>query len=186
MATDEYSSSSVAGRYAAALFDLANEHGSLAAVEKDLKAFRALLDESADLRRMVGSPVISADAQGKALTAILERVGVSGLTSNFLRLIARNRRLFAIDPMISTFLALCARQRGEVAADVTTAHPLNESQLQALSDQLRIALGKDVTITAKVDPAILGGLIVKVGSRMIDSSIRTKLNNLKVSMKGVR
>lgn len=186
MATDEYSSSSVAGRYAAALFDLANEQGSLATIEKDLKAFRALMDESGDLRRMVLSPVISADDQVKALAALLERVGVSDLTANFLRLVARNRRLFAVAPMIQAFQTLCARQRGEVAADVTTAHPLNEGQLQALSDQLRIALGKDVTITAKVDPAILGGLVVKVGSRMIDSSVRTKLNNLKVAMKGVR
>jgi F-type H+-transporting ATPase subunit delta len=186
VASDESSSASVAGRYAAALFDLANEQRVLATVEKDLKAFQALLGESPDLRRLVESPVISAEAQRRALTAVLDQAGANTLTANFLRLLAKNRRLFVVSGIIRNFLALCARQRGEVAADVTTAHALTQEQFQALSDQLRIAVGKDVVISTKVDPGILGGLIVKVGSRMIDSSIRTKLNNLKVAMKGVR
>ena len=144
-----------------------------------------MLDASADLRRLVRSPVISADDQAKALAAILGRAGVSGLTANFFKLIARNRRLFAAADMIKGFRALLARERGEVSADVASAHALTPAQMQALKDALRAQIGKDVQINTRVDPTLLGGLVVKIGSKMIDSSLRTKLDNLKVAMKGI-
>ncbi len=176
---------SMAGRYAAALFDLAKEERQLPQVEADLKAFQTMLDASADLRRLVRSPVISADDQAKGLDAVLRKAGVSSLTANFFRLIARNRRLFAVADMMRNFRALLARERGEVSADVVSAHALTPEQLNALKDALRVQIGKDVQVNTRVDPALLGGLVVKVGSRMIDSSLRTKLGNLKVAMKGL-
>ena len=176
---------SMAGRYAAALFDLAKEERQLPRIEADLKSFQAMLDESADLRRLIRSPVIAAEDQAKALAAILAKVGVSPLTANFFKLIARNRRLFAAADMMRDFRALLARDRGEVSADVATAHLLTAEQLSALKDALRVQIGKDVQVNTRVDPALLGGLVVKVGSKMIDSSLRTKLNNLKVAMKGL-
>ena len=175
----------MAGRYAAALFELAKEERQLPQVEADLKAFQAMLDGSADLRRLVRSPVISAEDQAKALGALLGKAGASPLTTNFFKLIARNRRLFAAADMIKGFRALLARERGEVSAEVASAHALNPAQMQALKDALRVQIGKDVQINTRVDPNLLGGLVVKVGSRMIDSSLRTKLNNLKVAMKGI-
>jgi F-type H+-transporting ATPase subunit delta len=183
--SDEPMMASMAGRYAAALFDLAKDEKQLPQVEADLVAFRALLDESADLRRLIRSPVISAEDQAKALDAVLAKAGVSPLTANFFKLIARNRRLFAAADMIRDFRALLARERGEVSADVASAHPLTPDQLTALKDALRVQIGKDVQVNTRVDPSLLGGLIVKVGSKMIDSSLRTKLNNLKVAMKGI-
>jgi F-type H+-transporting ATPase subunit delta len=176
---------SMAGRYAAALFELAKEEKQLPRVEADLKAFQALLDESADLRRLVRSPVISAEDQGKAIAAVLSKAGASDLVANFFKLISRNRRLFAVGDMIKDFRTLLARERGEVSADVASAHALSTEQLNALKDVLRVQIGKDVQVNTRVDPGLLGGLVVKVGSRMIDSSLRTKLNNLKVAMKGV-
>jgi F-type H+-transporting ATPase subunit delta len=183
--TDEPMMASMAGRYAAALFDLAKEERQLPRIEADLKSFQAMLDESADLRRLIRSPVIAADDQAKALAAILAKAGVSPLTANFFKLIARNRRLFAAADMMRNFRALLARDRGEVSADVATAHLLTAEQLSALKDALRVQIGKDVQVNTRVDPALLGGLVVKVGSKMIDSSLRTKLNNLKVAMKGL-
>jgi F-type H+-transporting ATPase subunit delta len=185
VASDEPMMASMAGRYAAALFELAKEERQLPQVEADLRAFQAMLDDSADLRRLVRSPVISADDQAKALDAVLARAGLSPLTANFFRLIARNRRLFAVAEMMRDFRALLARERGEVSAYVASAHPLTSDQLTALKDALRVQIGKDVQVNTRVDPNLLGGLIVKVGSKMIDSSLRTKLNNLKVAMKGI-
>ena len=175
----------MAGRYAAALFELAKEQGQLAQVEADLKSFQAMLDESEDLRRLVRSPVISADEQAKALSAILGKAGLSALSVNFFRLITRNRRLFAVADMLKDFRTLLAMERGEVSADIASAHPLTPDQMAALKDALRAQVGKDVNMNTRVDPNLLGGLIVKLGSRMIDSSLRTKLNNLKVAMKGI-
>jgi len=129
--------------------------------------------------------VITADDQAKGLGALLAKAGIAGLAGNFVNLIVRNRRLFALADMIKAFRALLARERGEVNADVTSAHPLTPAQMQALSDTLRTTIGKNVRINTRVDPNLLGGLIVKVGSRMIDSSLRTKLNNLKVVMRGI-
>jgi F-type H+-transporting ATPase subunit delta len=176
---------SMAGRYAAALFELAKEQKQLDQVGRDVASFQSLLEASPDLARLVRSPVISAEAQARALEAILARVGISGFTGNFLRLIVRNRRLFAIADMLRVFQALLARERGEVSADVTSAHPLSQEQMQVLTDNLKASIGKHVQIHTRVDPNLLGGLIVKVGSKMIDSSLRTKLNNLKVAMKGI-
>jgi F-type H+-transporting ATPase subunit delta len=185
VSTDDPMMASMAGRYAAALFDLAKDQRQLEQVERDLASFRTMYDESADLRRLVLSPVVSADDQAKALASVLRRAGISGLAANFILLIARNRRLFAAADMMKSFRALLARERGEVSADVTSAHPLTPEQLQVLSDTLRTSIGKNVRMDTRVEPNLLGGLIVKVGSRMIDSSLRTKLNNLKVAMKGI-
>ena len=185
VSTDEPMMASMAGRYAAALFELAKDEKQLPQVEADLRTFQAMLDESEDLRRLVRSPVISSEDQAKALAAVLAKVGVSGLTTNFFKLIARNRRLFAAADMLKNFRALLARERGEVSADVASAHALSAEQMQALKDALRLQIGKDVQINTRVDPHLLGGLVVKVGSKMIDSSLRTKLNNLKVAMKGI-
>lgn len=176
---------SMAGRYAAALFELAKEQKALDQVARDVLAFQRLLEASPELTRLVRSPVIAAEAQARALDAILARIGMSGFTSNFLKLLVRNRRLFAVADMLRAFQALLARERGEVSADVASAHPLSAEQMQVLSDSLKASTGKQVQIRTRVDPNLLGGLIVKVGSKMIDSSLRTKLNNLKVAMKGI-
>ncbi|MFM1816654.1 MAG: hypothetical protein RLZ98_3349 [Pseudomonadota bacterium] len=186
VATDDPIMASVAGRYASALFDLATEQNQTVAVERDLTSFQALLEESEDLRRLVRSPVFSTDEQSKAIAAIVDKAGAGELTSNFLRLIARNRRLFALPDMIRAYRSMAARARGEVDADVASAVPLTEQQLIQLTDTLKAAVGKDVKIHTRVDPSLLGGLVVKVGSRMIDSSLATKLNSLKTRMKEVR
>jgi F-type H+-transporting ATPase subunit delta len=185
VSTDDPMMASMAGRYAAALFELAKDQRQSEQVERDLALFQGLLDGSDDLRRLVRSPVVSTDDQVKALGAVLDRMGIAGLTANFIRLIARNRRLFAVADMMKSFRALLARERGEVNAEVATAHALTPEQLALLSDTLRTSIGKNVQINTRVDPSLLGGLIVKIGSKMIDSSLRTKLDNLKVAMKGI-
>jgi F-type H+-transporting ATPase subunit delta len=185
VSSDDPMMATMAGRYAAALFELAKDQRQLDQVERDLTGLAQMLDASGDLRRLVLSPVITTDDQAKAFNAILAKAGVAGLVGNFVNLIVRNRRLFALRDMIQAFRALLARERGEVNADVTSAHPLTSEQMQALADSLRISIGKNVRIETRVDPNLLGGLVVKVGSRMIDSSLRTKLNNLKVVMRGI-
>ncbi len=185
VATDEPILAGVAGRYASALFELAQEERQLEQVEQDLTTFQQLLNESEDLRRLVRSPVFSSDEQLAAISAVLDRVGIGGLASNFLKLAARNRRLFALPDMIKAFHAMCARARGEVEADVISAFPLKDEHMQELKNALKGSVGKDVKVHLKVDPKLLGGLIVKIGSRMIDSSLRTKLNSLKIRMKEV-
>jgi F-type H+-transporting ATPase subunit delta len=177
----------VAGRYASALFELAKDERQLESVEKDMGALDALLKGSLDLQRMVRSPVITADDQAKAMGAIAQSAGFGQLASNFLQVLTRARRLFALGDVIRDFRQIAARFRGEVTAEVVTAHPLNETQQAALEDALKgTAGGRNVRIETRVDPAILGGLVVKMGSRMIDSSLRTKLNSLKTRMKEVR
>ena len=177
--------SGVPGRYATALFELALESGSVDTVLDELTRFDALIDGSDDLNRLVLSPVFSTDAQVRALGAILDGAGISGLTSNFVKLVARNRRLFAIQGIISAFGKLVANHRGEVSAEVTSAVALSDEQVASLKANLKSVLGKDAQLVQHVDPNLLGGLIVKVGSCMIDSSIRTKLNSLKIAMKEV-
>ena len=174
----------VAERYASALFELAKEQGQQVQVEQDLTRFQAMLADSADLRRMIMSPAFSADAQSKALTAIADKAGIAGIAGNFLKVLARNRRLFITADVIKNFRLIAARARGEVSADVTSAHPLTDTQMQSLKDQLKASVGRDITIQSKVDPSLLGGLVVKVGSRMIDSSLKTKIEQLKIAMKG--
>jgi F-type H+-transporting ATPase subunit delta len=184
VATEEPIVAGVAGRYAAALFDLAVEQNNVAGVEQDLAKFQQLYDLSPDLVGLVRSPVIAGEDQARALGAVLDKVGVGGLTRNFFNLVARNRRLFAAPDMARAFRALAAKSRGEVTAEVASAHPLTDAQAQALKAALKEAVGKDVTLATKVDPTLIGGLVVKLGSRMVDSSLKTKLSNLSLSLKG--
>jgi F-type H+-transporting ATPase subunit delta len=183
VAAEETSVSGVSGRYATALFDLARDENSIDAVLVDLDQFNSMLEESADLQRLVRSPVFSADIQLSALTAILEKVGITGISANFLKVLTANRRLFAVADVIRAYRALVAKFKGEAAADVTVAEALNDKNLDALKTALKTVTGKDVALNVKVDPAIIGGLIVKLGSRMVDSSLRTKLNSIKHAMK---
>jgi F-type H+-transporting ATPase subunit delta len=178
--------SGMAGRYATALFELALEANAVDAVKAELDRFDALVAESADLNRLVRSPVFSTEQQLQALSAVLERAGIGGLTANFLKLVASNRRLFAVRDMIKAFRALVAQHKGEATASVTVAEPLKDQHVDALRAALRSVTGKDVDLDVKVDPAILGGLVVKLGSRMVDSSLRTKLNAIKHAMKEAR
>jgi F-type H+-transporting ATPase subunit delta len=184
VATDEPQMASVAGRYASALFDLAVEQNKVAEVEGDLATFRSLCDESADLVRLVRSPVIPSDEQSQALTAVLGKAGVSPLTVNFFKLLAKNRRLFTANDIVSAFQSLAAKSRGQVTAEVTSATALSDAHTAQIRETLKGSVGKDVTLRTKVDPSILGGLIVKVGSRMVDSSLKTKLDTMKVALKG--
>ena len=184
MAADGTIVEGVAGRYAAALFDLAKDSSKITEVEADLVKFQGLLDESEDFKNMVRSPVLAAVDQSRALDAVITKAGIGGLAANFFKLIAANRRLFAAQDMIKAFRALAAKARGEVTAEVTSAVALNAAQTAELKQTLKATVGKDVTLNARIDPSLLGGLIVKVGSRMIDSSLRTKLQNLKVQLSG--
>ena len=176
----------MAGRYATALFELALEANAIEAVKDELDRFDALIAESADLTRLVRSPVFSADEQLQALSAVLERAGIRGLAANFLKLVVRNRRLFAVRDMIKAFRNLVAQHKGEATAEVTVAETLKDQHIEALRAALKSVTGKDVDLDVKVDPAILGGLVVKLGSRMVDSSLRTKLNAMKHAMKEAR
>jgi F-type H+-transporting ATPase subunit delta len=176
----------VASRYATALFDLALEANAVDAVKGYLDRFDALTAESADLTRLVRSPVFSADEQVAALSAVLDRAGISGLASNFLKLVASNRRLFAVRDMIRAFRELVAEHKGQATAAVTVAEQLKDQHVEALRAALNSVTGKHVDLDVKVDPAIIGGLIVKLGSRMVDSSLRTKLNAIKHAMKEAR
>ncbi|TWT15795.1 F0F1 ATP synthase subunit delta [Reyranella sp. CPCC 100927] len=185
MSTEASGPASLAGRYASALFELADGQKQLDAVAGDLTTLRRMIDESGDLRRLISSPVIGRDAQGKAMSALLEAVGASSLVRRFVGVACQNGRLRDLPGMITAFLAELARRRGETAADVVSATPLSEAQMQALSETLRRLVGNKVSVNARVDADLLGGLVVKVGSRMFDSSIRTKLQRLQLAMKGV-
>ena len=176
----------MAGRYATALFELALEANAIEAVKDELDRFDALIAESADLTRLVRSPVFSADEQLQALSAVLERAGIRGLAANFLKLVVRNRRLFAVRDMIKAFRNLVAKHKGEATAEIAVAETLKDQHVDALRAALKSVTGKDVDLDVKVDPAILGGLVVKLGSRMVDSSLRTKLNAIKHAMKEAR
>lgn len=173
----------MAGRYATALFELADEAAALDAVAADLDQLARLVRGNADLLRVVKSPLFSREEQGRALLAILERLGAAPLTIRFVGLVAAKRRLFALLDMIAAYKSLIAKKRGEITARVTSAQPLNDVQRQALGDLLRMTYKRDVKLEAAVDEALLGGLIIKVGSRMIDSSLSTKLDRLKFAMK---
>mgnify|MGYP003345421852 CR=1 FL=1 len=185
MASASSGASGLAGRYAQALFDLASERGALDAVAADLEALARMLDESAELTRLVRSPVITRAAAGKAIAALSKSANFNGLTGNFLGLLAKNRRLFELAAMIKAFRSLLADSRGEVAAEVVSAQPLSEKHLAAVADALKAATGAKVALSPRVDPALLGGMIVRVGSRMVDSSLRTKLSKLELAMKGI-
>ncbi len=174
----------LAGRYASALYDLADEHKVLDAVADDLRGLLVLLGESADLKRLVRSPVIGRSEQMKAMTAMMEKAGANPLTTKFVGAVADNRRLFALADMIKAYLAELANRRGEVTAEVTSAVVLGDAEIEQVTEQLRAAVGQKVAVNVSVDPSLIGGLIVRVGSRMVDSSLRTKLQRLQLAMKG--
>jgi F-type H+-transporting ATPase subunit delta len=176
----------MAGRYATALFDLSSETNAVDAVKADLERFAALIAESADLKRLVRSPVFSTAEQLQALGAVLERVGIGGIAAKFLKLVTANRRLFAVSDMIRGFRELVAKHKGEATAEVTVAETLKDEHVEALRSALKAVSGKDVDLDIKIDPAIIGGLVVKLGSRMVDTSLRTKLNAIKHAMKEAR
>jgi F-type H+-transporting ATPase subunit delta len=178
--------SGVAGRYASALFELADNARSLDQVAEDLRSFRTMAAESAELARVLASPVIGRAAKSQALLAVLDAVGIKGLTRSFIGTVAANGRARELVAMATAFLAELASRRGETTVAVTSAVPLSPAQLQQLNDSLRSVLGSTkVSIDARVEPEILGGLVVKVGSRLFDSSIRSKLQRLQLAMKGV-
>jgi F-type H+-transporting ATPase subunit delta len=176
--------SGLAGRYAVALFELAQEQGALDVVAGDLHRLREMLGGSADLERLIRSPVLSREEQARALAAVGERAGFAPLTRQFLGLLAHKRRLFALPDVIEAYDAMLAEHRGEVGAEVVSAVPLSQEQLESVQRQLAGAVGQDVKLSTAVDPSLLGGLIVRVGSRMIDASIRTKLRQLELALKG--
>jgi F-type H+-transporting ATPase subunit delta len=186
MASEQPIVGGMAGRYATALFELALEDKILDKVRADLDRFDQLIAESDDLKRLIRSPVFSADQQVKALTAILQKAGIDGVAANFIKLVGSNRRLFALPQIVRAFRALVAKHKGEVSASVTVAEQLSDAHLKSLKDALNAVTGKDVDLRVDVDPAIIGGLVVKLGSRMVDTSLRTKLNSIKTAMKEAR
>jgi F-type H+-transporting ATPase subunit delta len=174
----------MAGRYARALFELALDAKSVDAVKADIEQFDAMIAASPDLNRLVRSPVFGAEEQARALGAVLAKAGIGGLASNFLLFVTSNRRLFAVRDMIRDFRKLVARWKGEVTAEVTAAEKLSDARLEEIKSTLKSITGeKAVDLHVKIDPEIIGGLVVKLGSRMVDSSLRTKLNAIKHAMK---
>jgi F-type H+-transporting ATPase subunit delta len=185
-ATASFDVSGMAGRYATALFDLARDGNAVDAVKADLDRFDALIAESADLNRLVRSPVFSTEEQLQALGAILDKAGIGGLAAQFLKLITSNRRLFAVRDMVRGYRERVADHKGHATAEVTVAEELKGDHLDALRSALKAVSGKDVDLNVKVDPSIIGGLVVKLGSRMVDTSLRTKLNSIRHAMKEAR
>jgi F-type H+-transporting ATPase subunit delta len=185
LASETTGVSGLAERYAAALFDLADERRMLDEVAADLRELRAMLQASGDFLRLIRSPILSRDQQAKAIGMVAERAGLFPLVRDFLAVVARNRRLFAVPAMIEAFLAKLAARRGEVTAEVFAAQPLSETQLAALNEQLRRSIGSRVSVDVRVDPGLIGGLVVKLGSRMVDGSIKSKLQRLQLAMKSI-
>jgi len=175
----------MAGRYATALFELARDAKQVDAVKADLDRFEALIAGSPDLARLVRSPVFSSEEQLRALSAVLDRADIKGIAANFLKLVTSNRRLFVVRDMIKAFAVFYAWHKGEVTAQVTVAEPLADRHLDVLRDALKSVTGRAVELRVVVDPAIIGGLVVKLGSRMVDASLRTKLNLMRHAMKEV-
>ncbi|MGU3540118.1 F0F1 ATP synthase subunit delta [Methylobacterium sp. A54F] len=178
--------SGVAGRYASALFELARDERQVDEVSRNLEAFQNLINESPDLRRLVRSPAFTAGEQSAAIGAILERAGVSGLAANFIRLAAANRRLFALPDMIRAFRARVQESKGIVRAEVRVAEKPSDAVLEEIKTSLRDVAKTDVDVDLHVDPSLIGGLIVKMGSRMVDASLRTKLNGIRLAMRDAR
>jgi len=175
---------SLSGRYALALFELANEQKKLEAVGRDLAAVQQALAESDDFKALTTSPLVGRDEAQRAVAATAEAMKLDTITANFLGVLARNRRLAQLPAVIRAYNILSARHRGELTAEVTSAHTLDDDQVDAIRQNLRTRMGRDIAVDLNVDPAILGGLVVKIGSQMIDGSIRTKLNTLAQAMKG--
>ncbi len=185
MASDGAGVGGLAARYASALYDLADDSGAIDAIADDLANLGALIEDSGDFARFIKSPVLTRDEQTKGIAAVAAKAGLNDTTTKFLGLVASNRRLFALPDMIKAYQDILAARRGQVTAEVTSAVDLSDGQSQSLADALKAAVGTTVAVTTKVDPSILGGLIVRVGSRMVDSSLKSKLQRLKLSMKGV-
>ncbi|MBW8784562.1 MAG: F0F1 ATP synthase subunit delta [Novosphingobium sp.] len=175
---------SLPGRYASALYDLASEQGFVTAVEGDLDTLGEAINGAPDLAALIRNPQVSREDAAKAIDAVAGVLALSPLTRNFLGVLASNRRLSALPEIIRAFSAIAAAQRGEVTAEVTSAHPLNDDQIAQLTQRLKVREGREIKLKATVDPEILGGLVVRIGSRQIDSSIRTRLNTLAQAMKG--
>jgi len=178
-------SAGIAGRYATAVFELAKEANGLAALEADVAALEQALKDSADLRGLIASPVFSRDEQGRAVSAIAARMGLSPTVANTLSLMAANRRLFVLPQLLSALGDMIAEEKGEVTAEVTAAAELTKTQAEKLAASLKKSVGKTVKLNTTVDESLIGGLIVKVGSKMIDTSIRSKLASLQNAMKEV-
>jgi F-type H+-transporting ATPase subunit delta len=185
LASEATGVSGLAERYAAALFDLADERRTLDEAAGDLRQLRGMLESSGDFLRLIRSPVLSRGEQAKAIGVLAERAELSSLVRDFLAVIARNRRLFAVPAIIEAFLHKLAARRGEVNSQVTTAQPLSETQLATLTEQLRRSIGSRVSVDVRVDPELIGGMIVRVGSRGVDGSIKSKLQRLQLAMKNV-
>ncbi|WGF90703.1 F0F1 ATP synthase subunit delta [Marinivivus vitaminiproducens] len=179
------STSGLAERYASALYSLASDNNAVDQVLDDLSKVTAALDGSEDLRRMVGSPGIAYESQTKAILAVADHLGLDDLTRKFLGLIAQQGRLFAVAQIVRAFRERVARERGEVEAEVVSAVPLDDEQTATLRDAVAKFAGKAVSLSIRVDPELIGGLVVRVGSRMIDASLRTKIAQLELSLKGV-
>ncbi|HKG76809.1 MAG TPA: F0F1 ATP synthase subunit delta [Beijerinckiaceae bacterium] len=178
--------SGVAGRYASALFELARDQRAVDAVAGDLDRFDALIRESPDLQRLVRSPVFTAEEQGKAVGAILDQAGIGGLAGNFIRLVTTNRRLFALPDMIRGYRKLVAESKGIVRAEVRLAEPPSDRVLNDIKAALREVANAEVDVDVKVDPNLIGGMVVQMGSRMVDASLRTRLNAIRLAMREVR
>lgn len=185
MASESHHLSGLAGRYATALYELADEAKALDAVAADLKTLKAMISDSSDLRRLVSSPLVPRAQQAKAALALVEKAGLSDLTRRFVGMVARNRRLASLTQIIDGFTSLLAAHRGEIMAEVTSARVLSQPQADAVAEALRASVGRKVAVQLNVDPQLLGGLKVKVGSRLIDASLASKLQRLQLAMKGV-
>jgi F-type H+-transporting ATPase subunit delta len=175
---------SLAGRYASALFGLARDERQIEAVGRSLDALASALVESPEFAALVASPLVSRDDAAKAFAALGPELGLDPITTNFLGVLARNGRKRELRPIIRAFKRIAADHRGEISAEIISAHPLKDDQVEALKAQLGKRARRDVTIDARVDPEVLGGIVIKLGSEMIDASIRTKLNRLASAMKG--
>ncbi|MBN9589763.1 MAG: ATP synthase F1 subunit delta [Alphaproteobacteria bacterium 64-11] len=182
--TSEKAETGLAGRYATALFELARDQGAVDTVSADLTTLKRAIHESPDLARLVKSPIFGAEEQAGALAPVLALIGLSPLSTKFVRTVTHKRRLFALEAIIAAYERLVARSRGEMEAEVTAARPLNDGEVAELKSVLKARLGREPRLNSRVDPALLGGLVVKVGSRMIDTSLRTKLDGLRAAMKG--
>lgn len=186
MASKSTGASGLADRYAAALFELAEQRSALDQVAGDLKSLRAMIESSVDLRRLLSNPVMSRKVQLQAMSALAGKAGFNELTGRFVGVLASNRRLVALSAIIQAFLARLAAKKGEVTAQVVAARALSSQQQDALGAALKKAVGGNVALDLRVDPTLIGGLVVQVGSRMLDASLKTKLQQVQLAMKGVR
>lgn len=186
MAANSATASGLAGRYATALFELASERDALDQVDSDLTALERALEQGPELGRMLKSPIVSRDEHARAMTSLADSLSLSEVTRNFLGVLAQKRRLAALPGVVRGFKAMLAERRGEQTAEVVSAVPLSDAQLDEVKASVARYAGRQVSLATSVDPGLMGGLVVRVGSRMIDASLKTKLHQLELSMRGVR